>query len=362
MTIKEFISIIESHIPNYIQEDFDNSGIQIGPFDQKLKNPLLSLDVSENVVKKAIEIGSNMIISHHPFIFTPFKRLSTENRKTKMIKLLFQHEITVYSLHTPIDKIQGGMNDYFCKQIELVNIEGMMESKRREIYKVQVFVPDSHKDIIIDKIAEIGAGWIGNYSECTFSSSGISTFKPHAGTNPYIGRHNEREYAGEIKIETVIEKEKIDYLIREIERAHPYEEVAMEAFPLSRPIFPYYICRKGELREKSSLIEFIKKLKIITNQKSIRYNKTFRDYVKKVGVCTGSGASLLPFVIKENIDVFITGDVGYHDFQFAEENGLSLLEITHNNTEKYFPYVFKEFFNDLGVDFHCHTYSFLNEF
>src|SRR6056297_537469 len=362
MTIKEFISIIESRIPSNIQEVFDNSGIQIGPFEQELKKPLLALDISKKVVEEAIKIGSNLIVSHHPFFFKPIKQLLTDNDKTEIIKLLLQHEITVYSSHTPIDKIRGGMNDYFCKLIDLEKVEGIVDSGKKEIFKVQVFVPESHKDTIIDKIAEVGGGWIGNYSECTFSSSGTGTFKPHEGTNPYIGKHNEREYANEVKIETVISKEELDRLITEVEKTHPYEEVAMEAFPLARPVFPYHICRKGELRKQMSLLELIQALKIKTQQESIRYNGNNQKVVKKVGVCTGSGASFLQNLVKEKLDVFITGDVCYHDFQLAEENGISVIEITHNNTEKYFPLVFRSFFEDLDVSLQDFSFSFLNEF
>ncbi|MEA1884584.1 MAG: Nif3-like dinuclear metal center hexameric protein [Thermotogota bacterium] len=362
MTIKDFISIIESRIPNSIQESFDNSGIQIGPFDKELRNPLLALDASEEVVEKAIEINSNMIISHHPFFFNPFKSLIIENSKTKLIQLLFKYEITLYACHTPIDKIDGGMNDYFSHLIGLENLEGIIDSGKREIYKVQVFVPKTHKDMIIDKIAEVGGGWIGNYSECTFSSSGIGTFKPHEGTNPYIGRYNKREYANETKIETVIPKEQVDMLIREVEKVHPYEEVAMEAFPLNRPVFHHFLCRKGELSHSMTLVELIEKLKIKSQQKSIRYNGNDNKIVKRVAVCTGSGANFSKHVLNEGIDAFITGDVGYHDFQFAEENGISIIEITHNNTEKYFPSVFMDFFKDTDAKFQSHSFSFLKEF
>ncbi len=362
MKIKDFISIIESRIPNNIQERFDNSGIQIGPFDQEIKNPLLSLDISEEVLKKAIEIKSNLIISHHPLIFNAIKSFLTANKKTNIIKQIFQNEITIYACHTPIDKIQDGLNDYFCKLIGLENIEGVNSSGQREIYKIQVFVPETHKDILIDRIAKVGGGWIGNYSECTFSSSGIGTFKPHEGTNPYIGKHNEREYAKETKIETVIPKEQVDLLIREVEKVHPYEEVAMEAFPLYRPVFPHFLCRKGELSRSTSLFDLIEELKINTQQKSIRYNGNIEKRIKKIAVCTGSGTGLLGNILNEGVDAFITGDCGYHDFQFAEENGITLIEITHNNMEKFFPQVFEAFFVDLDVAFKSISFSFLNEF
>jgi len=362
MTIKDFISIIEERIPKGIQESFDNSGVQIGPFDQEMKSPILTLDISTTVVNKALELNSNLIISHHPLFFNPIKTLSTNTAKTGIIKQLLENEITVYASHTPIDKITGGMNDYFCNLLELSNVEGIIESGSDDIYKVQVFVPDSHKEPIVDKIAELGGGWIGNYSECTFSTTGIGTFKPHEGTNPFIGRHNEREYTNESKIETVISKDKVDFLISEVERVHPYEEVAMEAFPLYRPHFPHYICRKGDLKVSLTLSDLITKLKTLTQQKSIRYNGDDKKRIKKIAVCTGSGASFLHNIANETVDVFITGDVGYHDFQLAQERGFSIIEITHNNTERYFPYVFQEFFKDLDIIFHKHFYSFLKEF
>ncbi|MBN1861887.1 MAG: Nif3-like dinuclear metal center hexameric protein [Candidatus Thermoplasmatota archaeon] len=361
MTITEFISLMEKHLPVSIQESFDNSGIQIGPFEKPLKNPILSLDLSLEVVNKAIEINSTMIITHHPFFFTPFKKLLGNNIRTEIIKKLLNNSITVYAIHTPIDKIEGGMNDYFCKLIGLINIEGFVKSGINEIYKVQVFVPDTHKDLIVNTIAEEGGGWIGNYSDCTFSTSGIGTFKPHENTNPYIGTKDKREYVNETKIETVIPKVKLDHLIREVQRVHPYEEVAMEAFPLTRPHFAYHLCRKGTLKYRLQLLDFINHLKKITQQQSIRFNGDLTRLVKKIGVCTGSGTSFLENAAQEQLDVFITGDVGYHDFQFADEHGFSIVEITHNHTEQYFPTVFTELFKDYDIHYHQHFSSFLNE-
>ena len=361
MTIKEFITLIEKHLPISIQESFDHSGVQLGPFEALLKNPILSLDLSLEVVNKAIEIDSNMIITHHPFFFNPLKTLSGNDTRTEIIKRLLMHNITVYAIHTPIDKIKGGMNDYFCKLIGLVNIEGFVKSGVNKIVKVQVFVPDTHQALIVNTIAEEGGGWIGNYSDCTFSTKGIGTFKPCENTNPYIGTKDKREYVNETKIETVIPKARLDHLIKEVERAHPYEEVAMEAFELNRPQFSYHLCRKGILKEILPLSEFINHLKNITQQQSVRYNGDLKRPVKKIGVCTGSGTTFLENAIQEGLDVFITGDVGYHDFQFADEHGISIVEITHNHTEKHFPIVFSEFFKGYDIQFHQHFSSFLNE-
>ncbi len=362
MKVKDFVTIIEERIPCRIQESFDNSGIQIGPFDREMIRPLLSLDVSEQVVKKAIEIGSNMIISHHPFFFQGFKSINTDYIKSDLIIQLIKHEITVYSLHTPIDKIQGGLNDHFCSILGLKNVRGIIPSGEKAIYKLQVFVPQSHKDIVLETLASNGAGFIGNYSECTFSTSGIGTFKAHEGTNPFIGSIDKREYAKETKIETVIPVEKLDAVIKEVERVHPYEEVAMDVIPLNKPEFNYYLCRTGEMESDISLEELNKRLKEITGQKSIRYCGNEQDRIKKIAICTGSGGSLLEAIKKQNVDAFITGDIGYHDFQNAQENRFALIDISHFNTEKYFGEVFQRFFEDLEIDFSTFFSSYIKEF
>lgn len=362
MKVKEFVAIIEERIPNKIQESFDNSGLQIGLFDREMINPVLTLDVSEEVVKKAIEMGSSMIISHHPFFFQSFKSINTDELKSELIIQLISNKITVYALHTPIDKIQGGLNDYFCNLLGLKNVRGIIPSGSKQIYKLQVFVPESHKDIVLTTLASEGAGFIGNYSECTFSTSGIGTFKAHEGTNPYIGTIDKREYVKETKIETIVPIEKLEHIINEVERVHPYEEVAMEAIPLKQPEFNYFLCRIGEMKKEISLEELNKRLKEITGQKAIRYCGDERSKIKKIAVCTGSGRSLLEAVKKLNVDAYITGDVGYHDFQNAQENKFALIDISHFNTERYFGEVFQRFFKDLKIDFFNILSSYIKEF
>ncbi len=362
MKVTDFITLIEERIPLSIQEDFDNSGLQIGPFDSVVKKPILTLDINEAVVEEALNTGSNLIISHHPFFFSAFKTINLQEKKAALLTKCIQNEITLYSVHTPIDIIWGGLNDYFAELLELKNIEGFKKSKMNPIYKVQVFVPETHKEIIVDKIAELGGGWIGNYSDCTFSSNGIGTFKAREGTNPFIGEFDKREYVNEVKIESVIPQKKLISLIKGVEEAHPYEEVAMEAFLLDMPERHFYIGRIGKLPSESTLRDLLKKLKLITSEPSIKYNGDLDAKIESVAFCTGSGKDLLKSVPMSGADVFITGDIGYHDFQFANENNFSLIDISHFNTEKYFPEVFKRIFNDINLDFIEYSNSYYRDF
>lgn len=362
MKIQELIEIIEKRIPLSIQEDFDNSGIQIGPFDTEVIKPIITLDINEDVIDKAIDIGSNMIISHHPFLFSPIKKINLHEKKSNLIYKCLKNQITLYSIHTPMDIIDGGLNDYFAELLELTNVKGLIKSKTDPVYKVQVFVPETHKDQIVDKIAELGGGWIGNYSDCTFSSRGVGTFKAHEGTNPFIGKINEREYVNEVKIETVITQKKLVPLIQGVEAAHPYEEVAMEAFILDNPERYFYIGRIGTLKQEMTLKDFLNQLKKITSEASIKYSGNLDEKIKTVAVCTGSGTDFIKTVSDTSADIYITGDIGYHDFQFANENNLSLVEVSHFDSESIFPKVFLNLFDFLNLDFIEYSKSFYTTF
>lgn len=98
--------------------------------------------------------------------------------------------------------------------------------------KIVVFVPESHTDIVREAMGKVGAGIIGNYSFCTFSSKGIGRFRPEQGANPHIGSLGKLEEVIEERIETVCLREKLPEVIKAIKKVHPYEEVALDVYPL----------------------------------------------------------------------------------------------------------------------------------
>ncbi|MDE2040964.1 MAG: YqfO family protein [Patescibacteria group bacterium] len=103
---------------------------------------------------------------------------------------------------------------------------------KSENVKITVFVPETHTDIVREAMGNAGAGKIGNYSFCTFSSKGIGRFKPEQGANPHIGEVGKFEEVSEERIETVCPREKLQDVIKAIKAAHPYDEVALDIYPL----------------------------------------------------------------------------------------------------------------------------------
>lgn len=104
-----------------------------------------------------------------------------------------------------------------------------MDSKN---VKIVVFVPETHTDIVREAMGKAGAGVIGNYSFCSFSTKGIGRFKPEQGANPHIGEVGKFEEVAEERIETVCPKEKLQAVIKAIKEVHPYDEVALDVYPL----------------------------------------------------------------------------------------------------------------------------------
>ncbi len=98
--------------------------------------------------------------------------------------------------------------------------------------KIIVFVPETHTDMVREAMGKAGAGKIGNYSHCTFSSKGIGRFKPEQGANPHIGEVGNFEEVVEERIETICPREKLKEVIAAIKEVHPYDEVAFDVYPL----------------------------------------------------------------------------------------------------------------------------------
>ena len=103
---------------------------------------------------------------------------------------------------------------------------------KSENVKIVVFVPETHTDIVREAMGKAGAGKIGNYSYCTFSTKGIGRFRPDTGAHPHIGEVGKFEEVVEERIETVCLREKLEEVIKAIKEVHPYDEVALDVYPV----------------------------------------------------------------------------------------------------------------------------------
>ncbi|NLY44257.1 MAG: Nif3-like dinuclear metal center hexameric protein [Clostridiaceae bacterium] len=330
---KDIIQYLEELAPLNLAESWDNPGLMVGNEEQVVENVLVTLDVTPQVVKEAISKGIDLIISHHPMIFKAIKKINENDLLGSMIYGLIQNKISVYAAHTNLDIVKGGLNDLLASLLKLEEVEVLEELRRKKMKKIVVFVPVGYEDRVREAMAGAGAGWIGDYSDCTFMVQGIGTFKPLEGTNPFIGSKGQLEKVNEYRLETIVPEEKVNGVIKSMLQAHPYEEVAYDIYHLEVEGQPIGLGRIGKLREKVRFGDFVDNVKKVLNTDYIRYVGNEESYVSRVALCTGSGAEFIQISATKNADVYITGDIKYHDAQLAQQLGLNIIDAGHYETE-----------------------------
>ncbi|NLW40258.1 MAG: Nif3-like dinuclear metal center hexameric protein [Tissierellia bacterium] len=329
----EIIKLLDQWaLPNLIDQ-WDNTGFQIGDPNREVTNILISLDLDRDVFLEALERDVQMIITHHPIIFKPLERITRQSYKERLIYDIIKEDIVVYNAHTNLDLTPGGVNDVLANALGISDHEPLKATYEEPLYKLVVFVPKDYAAIIRKVLGDMGAGWIGNYSHCTYNVEGIGTFMPLEGTKPFIGKAYELEQVEEIRIETIVEGDRLNEVIEEMIKHHPYEEVAYDVYPLKNKGKSYGYGRIGHIKEMA-LMDYLDMVKrSLQLDRLIVYGK--QDIkVKKVAVCGGSGSSFIYHAYKKGADVYITGDIKYHDAQYANELGLTLVDAGHYHTEK----------------------------
>lgn len=329
----KIIGLMEQIAPSYLAEKWDNVGLQIGEYNRNIHRVMVCLEVTNPIVDEAVLKNVDMIITHHPLIFKPLKSITDKDPIAKLVTRLIKENIALYCAHTNLDIVQGGTNDILAEKLNLINIKPLTLIDGQKYFKLVVFVPKSHIENVHKALCDGGAGHIGNYSHCTFMSEGIGTFKALDGANPFIGEVGEMEQVSEYKLETIVSDKNLKTVIKEMVQAHPYEEVAYDVVPLSNEIEPWGLGRVGYLNEPKNLAEFCDEIKNKLGMATIRFAGDKNKEIKRVGLCTGSGAGFIFDAFKAGCDCYVTGDVKYHEVQYALQLGINIIDAGHFETE-----------------------------
>jgi dinuclear metal center YbgI/SA1388 family protein len=333
LTVKDICSYLEFIAPPALQEDYDNSGLIVGNYQQKVSKAIISLDCTEAVIDEAIDSGANMIISHHPIVFKGLKRLNGNSYIERTIIKAIKNDIAIYAIHTNLDSVMGGVNSKICDKLGLINTQ-ILQPKKGLLKKIVTFCPVAHTEQVRKAMFDAGAGNIGNYNECSFNISGEGTFRGNKKSNAFVGEKEILHREQEVRIETIYSAYQEDGIIKALLTAHPYEEVAYDIFALGNH-HPYIGSGMvGELTEEMDTTLFLKMVKQIMNCESIRYTDIVKPTVKRIAVCGGSGSFLLNAAKRAKADMFISADFKYHEF-FDAENQIIIADIGHFESEQF---------------------------
>ncbi len=335
--------LIEKFAPKYLAEDWDSIGLQIGDPAQEVKKILVSLDMNMEVLEEALNLGANMLVVHHTPLFKPLKNLRTDLPLGRLIARMMENRISLYTAHTNLDSTWGGVNDVLAQKLRLQNVEVLSSGWQQKLFKLVVFVPLDYVEKVREAISSAGGGWIGNYSDCTFQLKGTGTFRPLSGTNPFIGEQGKLEYVEEIRLETIVPEEILSKVVKAMLKAHPYEEVAYDLYPLANFGKSAGLGRVGDLAAPLSLDEFIHFVKESLGITYVRYCGNLTKTIRKVAMCGGSGASLINQAVFAGAHVLLTGDIKYHEAQEALSQDLALVDAGHFATEYPIVHVLADF-------------------
>lgn len=333
MKIKEFINEFEQIIPVRQAEDFDNVGLLCGNPDREITGILIAHDALENVIDEAIEKKMNFVFCFHPIIFSGLKSITGKNYVEKAVLKALENKIAIYAIHTAFDNDYFGVNYKICEVLGLKNQQVLMP-KKNQLKKLEVYVPTDSAEILRNALFVAGAGNIGFYDECSFTIQGEGTFRPLEGSNPVTGTHNERENANEVLINVIFEDYKTNQILFAMKENHPYEEVAYQLITLENDNQYTGLGRYGNLEQEMDELDFLTFIKQKFNIDIIRHSSLNNKKIRTIGVLGGSGASGIKAAMSAKCDAYITGDVKYHDFFFAEGKML-ICDIGHFESEQF---------------------------
>ncbi|KDR95147.1 dinuclear metal center protein, YbgI/SA1388 family [Peptoclostridium litorale DSM 5388] len=343
MLLKELVKIIESKYSPNLAYEWDNVGLLVGDYGSGVKRVLLALDADESVIEEAVERGVDIIITHHPFLFKGMKKINSSSYRGRAVIRLIKEDISLYSMHTNFDIARDGLNDGLCRKMGLKNIEDLSIIQAEKLVKIAIYAPKTHEDAVRRALAEGGAGHIGNYDSCSFSTDGVGRFRPLEGSNPHVGRKDMVCDIEEVKIESVLPKEKLNSALEHVFSVHPYEEVAYDMYELLNEGDSIGIGRIGETEREVGLEEFAEGLKRGLDIELLKIAGDPKMNVKRVAVVSGSGSEFMGESVKKGAQVIVTGDVKYHQAQEALEKGIAVVDVGHYGSEKIFAEIMSEF-------------------
>ncbi|MFP4660722.1 MAG: Nif3-like dinuclear metal center hexameric protein [Halanaerobiales bacterium] len=340
----EIISAAERLAPEDLACEWDNVGLQVGNKTSEITRVLISLDINNEVIDEAIKKDCQLIMAHHPLIFKGVKIITEDSYQGQLLYKAIQNNLNIYIMHTNLDLAQNGLNDYLASILEVDVIDILDVTQEQDLFKLVVFIPVDHFEKVKSGILEAGAGHIGNYSHTSFSLKGQGSFKPLKGSNPYIGQEDQVSRVDEYRMETIVDKKDLKYVLEIMHNLHPYEEVAYDLYPLYNPVSEYGLGRLGKLKKEIKLMDYLELIKERLSIQQIKYIGQDNIPIKRVALCSGSGAELIPLSSAKGADVYITSDIKYHEAQLAEQHGIALIDAGHFHTENIVKKLLYEYF------------------
>ena len=331
--VSEVCAAVEELAPPALAYEWDKPGLAMGDPGWDVSHVLVALTVTRQAADAAIKTGAGMIVSHHPLIWDPLQTLRLDNPHAKLCVDLVQARIACYAAHTNLDVAPGGVNDTLAAKLGLEKQSPLLPLPHGRLFKLVTFVPEIHLGAVPEAVSEAGAGAIGHYTECSFSTPGTGTFLPGKDASPFSGHKGRVNEEPERRFEILVHAARLPRAIEALKKTHPYEEVAYDVVHIENRDEAIGLGVRGEIEDEPTLEAFAARVRETLSLSHVRTVGEAKRKVRYAAVMGGAGGGRVG-EIPSGIGVFVTGDVGYHDALAAQARGLAVIDAGHEGTER----------------------------
>jgi dinuclear metal center YbgI/SA1388 family protein len=331
----ELIKVIDRRYPQEWAASWDAVGLTVGDPDREIRSILFAVDPVEATVSEALEMGADLLITHHPLFLRGVHSVAATSFKGRLVHRLIEGGCGLFTAHTNADVARPGVSDALAEALGLMVGEALVPAPAG-LEKIITFVPTADTPKVIDALSAAGAGHIGNYSRVAFASAGRGMFTPEQGANPAIGEVGRPEVVDEERIEMIFPGEIRNRVIAALGVAHPYEEVAYDVVRIENPDPLRGTGRIGLLDQPVSLSDFVGAISsaLPIGPGGVRYAGDPARVIRRVAVCGGSGDEFIPAARHADVDAYVTADLRHHPVSEAmESDGPALIDVGHFASE-----------------------------
>ncbi len=337
MKIKDIAAVVEQIAPLGLAQSWDNVGLLVGDGERPMRNVLVTIDVTKAVIAEAKKLRADLILSYHPVIWDGLKHVRADG-PTGAVYELIRSDIAVFSIHTALDVVPGGVNDHLAQMLGIEDTRPLgdyVEYTPRENCKLVVFVPVEALAKVTNAVFAAGAGVIGNYQKCGFGADGTGTFLPMHGAKPTVGKRGTFQTVEEVRFETLVPADELDAVVAAMKEAHPYETPAFDILKLFGYGNTFGLGRIGRLGQPTRVAQLIERIKQQTGAKAVGLVGDAKRRVRTAAVCAGTCGSIINAVIAGGADLYLTGELQHHRALAAQEAGVTCICLSHTVSERF---------------------------
>lgn len=352
MKVAQIAAALEGLAPLPFAEDFDNVGLLVGDPDAEVTGVLVTLDTLEAVLDEALRKNCNLVVSFHPILFQGLKRLTGATYVERVVAKAIANGIAIYSMHTALDNVREGVSRKLGRVLGLQHLHTLIP-KKGQIKKLVTYVPEPARERLLESLFQAGAGQLGNYTHCSFSTPGTGSYLPGEQARPTIGQQGRLSREPEQQVHLTFTADREKAVLRALLDNHPYEEVAYEISTLENSYQHLGMGMVGELEQPMDETQFLQHLRDCLKTPCIRHSPLIGKPVRRVAVLGGSGAFAIGAARAAGADFLVTADLKYHQF-YQAEGRLVIADVGHYESEQFTKNLLGDYLTEKFPNFAIH--------